>query len=112
MKLLFIIPPDSVLPMIVAAPPTSLQSVKRYTLGLAAKGKKTYAVLTDLALTRVQREGVPPYSCIVPTMVEDLEPDMVERMRAYAESIKPYLDKVRIQPGDYGKDSADIIDAE
>lgn len=88
---LFMLQPESILPIQVTLPPTSLKGFRKYMTRLASKGKSYYAVLTRLGLT-VEKGGGQTYSVVVPERGDDLAPEEVAAARGYGQTIKSYLD--------------------
>jgi hypothetical protein len=86
-RLLYVVQPDDLLPTIVSVPPTSIGPVKKYLLQLARSGLSHKQVVTRLELTRAKSRSGITYAQIVPTMVAQLPPADVERVRAYADAL-------------------------
>lgn len=92
----FMLQPDSVLPIQVSLPPTSLRSWKKYMTRLAAKGKSYYAVITRLGL-EVEKGGGQTYSVVVPTRVGELAPAEATAARGYGATIRAFLEQAARQ---------------
>jgi len=88
-KQVFIIFEDSILPLIIRLPPTSLKVMKDYLLRLVSKKIPIYGTTTKFTLEKIQGKGTPDYSRLILTM-GTLVADK-ERMKAYVEAIKPSL---------------------
>ncbi len=88
-RLIFMVMQNDILPIMVAAPPTSLKNVRKYLMGLISKRKYAHSVYTELTLeTDKSLEGI-AYPKINIRKIGDVEnPDV---SAAYAKMIKPYL---------------------
>jgi hypothetical protein len=94
LRTLFVLRPDSVLPLLVNCPPTSLKPIRDYMRRLAERRLQTFSVVTSLRLERVQSGDGIAYSRIVPTLGARLDEDQLERIREYRDGIIPALDTV------------------
>ncbi len=82
---------DSMIPVLVRAPATSIQPLKQYFKRLAG-GKKSYlAVLTSLALIK-QKSGNIDYSQIEPKAVRYLTPEEEAQVRLLRAPFQAALD--------------------
>lgn len=88
---LFLLPPDSYLPIVVTVPPTSLKNVKNYLFRLTSKQIPYYTVVTRLSLEKQKNSQGIEYSVIRPELGERLDEANAAAMKEYAEAIKPYL---------------------
>jgi hypothetical protein len=93
-RVLFMVRPDDMLPMAVVMPPTSIKPIKKYMLRLASKSVPYYGAVTSLGLERVKSNNGITYSKVVPTLVERVDPDMLDGLRNYSNSIRQTLDSV------------------
>ena len=78
-RLLFLLRPDSVLPVVVQVPSTSIQNVKRYFLRLLDNKMSHWMVVTRLALEPAQSGGGITYSRVVLTVASVVPEDQRER---------------------------------
>lgn len=92
-RLLFVLRPADLLPVVVAAPPSSLKAVKQYLLRLAGAGAPYHAVITRLELERTKNAGGIAYAQIVPRLIAKLAPPQAATFRAYGESLALTLDE-------------------
>lgn len=90
-KLLFVLTPESSLPIVIKVPPSSLKPVQSFMLRLSGKGIPMYGVVIGLSLKKVQNSTGIDYSEIVPALVKQLSPDETARMKAVHHSLKPLL---------------------
>ena len=90
-RLLFLLRPDSVLPVVVQVPSTSIQNVKRYFLRLSDNKMSHWMVVTRLGLEPAQSGGGITYSRVVPTVASRVPEEQRGRLKAYVDAIKPLL---------------------
>lgn len=95
-RLLFLLTPDSLLPIVVQAPATSIVPVKRYFLRLANRRHRYWHVSTKLSLERVSNDAGIQYARITPSMGTALDDATKEKVNAYVTAIKPQLDAVQV----------------
>lgn len=88
---LFLLTPDSLLPTVVALPPTSIQPVRKYFLGLVAKSLSYYEVVTRLTLEKTSNKGGIAYTRVVAQFVDVVGPDARPALISYRDAIKPQL---------------------
>lgn len=86
----FILTPKRLLPVVIALPPTSLQSFKHYLLGLGEVGKNWHHVVTSVSLEKVSGSG-PDYSMAKFAVGEALDEEQVRAMDAYRAAAEPAL---------------------
>ena len=83
-RMLYLLQKDNLLPLVVQAPSTSIESVKRYRLSLANQRQHYYGVETELSLERVDAGF--PHSRIVLKKVGELSPDETEKAKTYIDA--------------------------
>ena len=81
-KLLLVLQPDSMLPLVVNVPPSSLREVDKYLLRLTAKKMPFFYCVTSLKLAKEKNKGGIEYAKIAPGFVRLLEDD--EKASAFA----------------------------
>lgn len=101
MRLLFILRSNDILPITLAAPPTSLRGLRQYFLRLASKEIHYNAVVTKLSLEKAKSKAGPEYAKIVPTIAGELTPEEAERIRQYTEMLTPQLERVQATSDDF-----------
>lgn len=99
-KLLFIIRPTDMLPLVISCAPTSLDSVKKYMLRLASAGKPAYSVITKFTLTQEKNADGIKYSSVVCEMVADIPAEHAAKFKDVADTMRPYIGKVSITAAD------------
>lgn len=90
-RLLFVLTPESSLPIVVKVPPSSLKPMQSFMLRLSGKGIPMYGAVISLALKKVQNANGIDYSEIVPSFVSRLSLEETARMKSVHESLKPLL---------------------
>lgn len=105
-RLLFFLPEDQYLPMLINLPVTSQGVAKQYFVKLASAGVSIHDVLTSFELVKVKGDGVPDYSQVVMKRVGMLPEQMRQRMQAYVEVMQPALNRLRTT----GYELADTIE--
>lgn len=95
-RMMFILREGEYLPSIVSAPPGSLKVMKKFLLQLVSSGLRYDEMMIGLTLqTEKSRAGI-KYPQISPRMLHKLDQDVIDRLRIYADAIRPVLDEVRI----------------
>lgn len=95
-RLLFLLTPESVLPMVVKVPPSSIKPIKSFLLRLSGRGVPFYGAVLSLALRKAQNSTGIVYSEVVPGFVRRLSPEDTARMRAMHDALRPILAGVRV----------------
>lgn len=90
-KRLFLLRPDSMLPLVVTLPPTSIRPATRYLLRLAGNGLKYQAVVTKIILEKEKNNEGIAYSKAVLGLAGKLDPGQTKTMEDYARSLGPLL---------------------
>lgn len=89
-KILYILQPDTLLPMVVFAPPSSLTPINKWLTNLFSYGKFFYGVEIGLSLEKVSGDGV-QYSRIVPRVVRELDKKEAAAIDQYRTLLIPSL---------------------
>jgi len=100
MRLLFLLRPDSLLPLAIFLPPTSIRPVARYFLRLASKGTPYYAVVTRIALEQAENRQAIKYSRAAPSLAARLSPADVRAVQDYADAVRHLLESVALTEED------------
>ena len=90
-RLLFLLRPDSVLPVVVQVPSTSIQRMKRYFYRLSEKAISHWGVVSHLGLEKAQSSGGITYSRVIPTVASMVPEEQRGRLKAYVDAIKPLV---------------------
>lgn len=88
-RLIFMITPDDILPIMISAPPTSLKNVRKYLMGLISKQKYAYTAYTELTLETDKSQGGIHYPKINIRKIGEVEKPEVSK--AYSKMLKPHL---------------------
>jgi hypothetical protein len=91
MTIVYMMRPDSILPMAVALPPTSIKPARAYLLRLASRGIRPHEVVTRIKLESAQSGSGIKYSKASFEMAGRVDKKDAEKMGAYAKSLKPVL---------------------
>lgn len=90
-KRLFLMRPNSMLPLVVNLPPTSIKAATRYQLRLANFGLKYQAAVTRITLAKTKNSEGIAYSTAVFALAGKLDPDQAKAMEDYAAAMGPLL---------------------
>jgi len=93
---LYMLRPDSLLPLIVVVPPTSIKPIRQFMYRLTAARKRYTDIVIGLSLEKTKNDQGITYSVIKPQKIADLTPEQAKQVRAYAEAIRPALQRVRV----------------
>lgn len=102
-RLLFVVQPDSLLPVVVSLPPTSLAVARKHFLRLAGRGVHYSNVVHRLTLERTKNDQGIAYSKIKMQIAKQLPPEMAKKFRQYGEMLKPVFEAVDISEQDMGE---------
>jgi len=116
-KRLFLLQPETRLPVMVSLPPTSIRGSKQYMLRLLNAGLPYWSVVTEIGLNRTKNQQGIAYSEATFAAAADeddkpiiLAPAEAERAKAYGEAIKAVISSIPVGAEDYvvsnGEDSA------
>ena len=89
--MLFLLRPDSVLPVVVQVPSTSIQRMKRYFYRLSEKAMSHWGVVSHLGLEKAQSSGGITYSRVIPTVESVVPEEQRGKLKAYVDAIKPLV---------------------
>lgn len=96
MRMLFILRPDLALPMVLVVPPSSINSVKEYTVNLAGNLIPMDGALTTFSLEKASNKDGIDYSKIVPKFKQKLDPEARATIKAYKQSLGGILDTYEV----------------
>jgi hypothetical protein len=91
MKRLFVLRPGSMLPLVVALPPSSIRPATRYLLRLAGVGLKYQAAVTRTTLEKTKNSEGIAYSVASFALAGKLDPGQAQAMEDYAQTMGPLL---------------------
>lgn len=95
-RLLFLISPESVLPVVVSAPPSSLKVVQKFFLRLTGQKIPPFGAVVRLGLEKTKNADGVAYSQITPSFVRRLDQGEFERMVAMQRELVPILAGARV----------------
>lgn len=101
LRVMFVMQPGRVLPLVVTAPPSSLKPVKNYFLRLASQGVPYYGVTTRLGLVKAQSSGGITYSQIEATPAGRLAAEDAAQWKTFSEAIRPLVSRVVVDAESY-----------
>jgi hypothetical protein len=72
--LMYLLPPDEILPIIVSVSPTSLAIIRNFMVKLSARYQAHHSAFAlEFSLKRIEKSGSEPYSQLVPKLVAVLD---------------------------------------
>lgn len=86
---LFVLTPDSLIPIVLNIPPGSLANVKAYFLRLLRAQIQPTDVVTEIGLEKATSRGGIDYSKVTLTASDRLDIDAAAQLRAYARLLEP-----------------------
>ncbi len=98
---LFILRGDSLLPVVLALPPTSLKPAKQYMLRLAGQGVPYWSVLTKIGLEQAQNAGGIKYSRATFVFAGMLTEEQRAKAKQYSDMLKPLVTRMIVDAKDY-----------
>lgn len=90
-RLLYILQPTSLLPIVLSVPPTSIQPVRKYLLRLVSERLAYHSVVTRLRCKAEQSKTGQKYAEIVATRGDVLDAELATRVAAYRDAFIPLL---------------------
>lgn len=114
MRLVFIMVPNKLLPIVAIAPPTSLANVKNYLVELTNEGIPYTSAMTSLSLESDKSAGGIEYSKVVPTFVEELTPDQTASVKILAAKINGLINNTSfiVEPMPAGDSDGEVDDSQ
>lgn len=106
-RMLFILRPGDVFPILVTAQPGSLQNVTGFIKRLPMSGVQYWGAVVSLGLEKTQNAGGQPYSRIVPKLVGKLSPDEATLVKStWTEPLSRMVRNIEVvvarEPGEEG----------
>lgn len=100
MRMLFIVRPSDLLPIVVAAPPTSLKAMRDYFIKLAGAGIPYYQAITSLKLAQDKNADGIDYSLVEPRMAATLSDEEAARIKMFSDSLQAVFKTVDLTAED------------
>jgi hypothetical protein len=91
-RVLFIVRPGNLLPVVLTLPPTSIPAAKNYFMRLASMNRRYWSMTTRFTLEKDKNSGGITYSKVKVERGTDIPADYMAELRRFVESIKPVLD--------------------
>jgi hypothetical protein len=98
---LFLLRGDSLLPVVLALPPTSLKAAKQYMLRLAGQGVPYWAAVTKIGLESAQNAGGIKYSKATFAFAGMLTEEQKAKAKQYSDMLKPLVTNMVVDVKDY-----------
>lgn len=95
--LVFMVRPESVLPMVIKVPPSSIRVMRNFIRSMMGLGIKPFGAVISLGLKKVTRGGSPAYFEIEPKIVQRLSAEELEKVRQLRDSVLPVLTGMRAE---------------
>lgn len=100
-RMMFIMLEESVLPVLLSVPPTSIRPVFKYFLRLAGRRMPYYGVKTKLGLEKTKSKGGIEFATINPDMAGALSAMEQEKIMSVMGNMKDIFSKARPLPDDF-----------
>jgi hypothetical protein len=100
-RLLFVMTPGSVLPMVITVPPTSVKNIRQYFMGLIGKQIPFHGCISSFGLAQDKNKKGLTYSIIVPKMAAKLGAEDAAKVKAYADTISREISRITVEAGDF-----------
>lgn len=109
MKLVFLLRPESLLPMALFLPPTSIKPVRQYLLGLASEGQHYSSAVTRFSLVKERSADGIEYAKVKLTRLSSLGDDQLRQVRDYSAGLRGALDTITVTEADVAGDGEEIF---
>lgn len=93
-RLALFLPPDSMLPLVINVPPTSMRELDKYLIRLTSKKLPFFKAVTSLKLVKEKNSGGIEYARIAPSFVRVLEPEEAQSAFAMFKSLSQVFSQV------------------
>lgn len=98
----YVLPTNDVLPLLIAAPPTSLSNIASYMRLLTSKTKRPHwAVITRIKLERATNKDGIAFSRLAFSRVGDVPADQIANLRSYIDEMRPLMRAVEVSAAEY-----------
>lgn len=99
-RLLFVLLENSMIPLVVSIPPTSLKGAKQYFLRLAGNSIPYYGVVTRLLLRKDKNKDGIEYSAVDFIKAGSLNEEQTAKARNYGTAFRPQIEATVMQQSD------------
>jgi len=90
-RMIFLLRPTDLLPIVIQVPSTSIQPIRKYLLRLASQGFPYWSVISHLALEKASNANGIAFSRITPKSAGPVPNDQREKLAEYLRAIKPII---------------------
>lgn len=94
MRVVYLIQPDSLLPLVIVLPPTSINAHKKFLLRLVGKAIPYWGVVVNVELEKQRSAGGINYAAATWAVASKLAVDEADKMREYGKQIAGAFDNV------------------
>lgn len=94
--LVFMVRPESVMPMVIKVPPSSIKPMRNFIRSMMGLGIKPFGAVVSLGLKKVTKGGSPAYFEIEPKIAQRLTTDELTKIRELRDQLVPVLNGVRM----------------
>lgn len=94
---LFLLTPESLIPLVVSLPPTSVAAAKKFMLRLAGHGVKYSAIVTKVTLEKDKNQAGIEYAKASFSMVERLDEENALRIGELAKVLRPIFEQTEVR---------------
>jgi len=99
-RLLFVIRPEDMLPVVVVAPPTSIKNNRQFFMKLAGRAIPYYGVSTKFSLEKADSTKGIKYSKIVFSVSQKLSKEETDKFSSMSAMFKPYIESYKYEDND------------
>jgi hypothetical protein len=92
-RLMAVVQQDDLVPLLLAAPPTSLGNMRKYFLRLSSRATPYYGVVTRFTLEKAKSQGGIEYSQLSASAIGRLTDGELQKMAGYAQVIGKSLER-------------------
>ena len=90
-RMLFILRPNALLPIVIQAPTTSLQTIRKYLWRLTSESLPYWSVITRLSLEKAQSSTGITFSRIIAKSAGPVPEEQMEKLAEYRAAITPLI---------------------
>lgn len=102
-RMLFVVTPEDLLPVVVSLPPTSVRPAQQFFLRLARRGVPYHGVVTKIGLDQTDSNDGIKYSYATFSMAGRLDAEAAQTIKDYSEKLAPAFQRAELR----GEDVAD-----
>jgi len=99
-RLLFVVRPEDMLPVVVVAPATSIKNNRQFFMKLAGRAIPYYGVSTQFGLEKAESTNGIKYSKITFGVANRLSEEEIKKFESMSAMFKPYIESYRYDDND------------